>query len=363
MPRQPDQSQLDIKLMSYALALSRKNLGLCAENPSVGCVIAIDDEIIASGVTAKGGRPHGEIIAINKVVDKKSLKNSTIYVTLEPCSHFGKSGPCVDEIIKHGFKRVVIATKDPNPLVDGAGIEKLKNSQIEITYGVLEKEAREINRGFFSAKTTSKPFVTLKLATSLDGKIATKNYDSKWITGEKARQYSHYLRSINDGILVGANSVKYDNPSLDCRIEGLAEYSPLKIILARELNFDPNLNIFKNPERTIILTTSNKKFDLAKTIICLEKNGKIDLEDALKKLCQIGVNSLLVEGGGMVATEFLHANLVDELVWMQNKRIVGNDGIAAVGDLGFSVINEALSHFTSSEIRNFEDDVVINYRK
>jgi len=353
----------DHKFMSYALALSRKNLGLCKENPTVGCVIVNGDEIISTGVTAKGGRPHGEIVAINKVVDKKVLKNSTIYITLEPCSHFGKTSPCVDEIVKHGFKRVVIAVKDPNPLIDGAGIAKLKNSQIEVTYGVLENEAREINRGFFTAQTTGKPFVTMKLATSLDGKIATKNYDSKWITGEKARQYSHYLRSINDGVLVGAGSVKYDNPSLNCRINGLEEYSPLKIILSRNLDFDKNLNIFKNPEKTIILTTSTKKFDLAKTIICREKDGKIDLEDALNKLCQIGVNSLLVEGGSMVATEFLQANLIDELVWMQNKKIVGNDGIAAIGDLRIEMIAQSLEQFETSSIRHVEDDLILTYRK
>lgn len=356
-------SAKDVKFMSYALALSRKNLGLCKENPTVGCVIVNGDEIISTGVTAKGGRPHGEIVAINKVIDKKILKNSTIYVTLEPCSHFGKTDPCVDEILKHGFQRVVIAVKDPNPLVDGAGIAKLKNSQIEVTYGVLENEAREINRGFFSAKLTGKPFVTLKLATSLDGKIATKTYDSKWITGEKARQYSHYLRSINDGILLGASSVKYDNPSLDCRIEGLSEYSPLRIILSRNLDLDKNLNIFKNPEKTVILTTSTKKFDLAKTIICQEKDGKIYLEDALKKLAQIGVNSLLVEGGSMVATEFLQANLVDELVWMQNKKIIGNDGIAAIGNLGIETIAQSLKHFENSSIRDVEDDLILTYRK
>lgn len=358
-----DTEKLDIKFMSYAIALSRKNLGLCGENPSVGCVITIEDEIITTGVTEKGGRPHGEIVAINKVIDKKILKNATIYVTLEPCSHFGKSGPCVDEIIKHQFKRVVIAAKDPNPLVDGAGIAKLKNSQIEVVTGILEKEAREINRGFFCAQTTGKPFITLKLATSLDGKIATKNYDSKWITGEKARQYSHYLRSINDAILVGANTARFDNPSLDCRIVGLEEYSPLKIILSRNLDFDKNLNIFKNPEKTIILTTSTKKIDFAKVIICGEKDGKIDLEDALKKLAQIGVNSVLIEGGAMVASEFLKANLVDELVWMQNKKILGNDAVAAIGDLEIARIDQALSHFTTKQIQNFDDDLVINYRR
>ena len=359
-----DINKLDIKFMSYAVALSRRNLGLCGENPSVGCVITIGDEIISSAATSKGGRPHGEIAAINKVVDKKILKNATIYITLEPCSHFGKTSPCVDEIIRLGFKRVVIAVKDPNPLVNGAGISKLKNSQIEITYGVLEKEAREVNRGFFTAKLTGKPFVTLKLATSLDGKIATKNYDSKWITGEKARQYSHYLRSINDAILVGANSVKYDNPSLDCRIDGLLEYSPLKIILSRNLDLDKSLNIFtKNPEKTIILTTNHKKFDLAKTIICEEENGKINLEKALNKLCENGVNSLLVEGGSMVATEFLKANLVDELVWIQNKKIIGNDGIAAVGNLEINTIAQSLNHFESSSICDMEDDLILTYQK
>ncbi|MBM3579781.1 MAG: bifunctional diaminohydroxyphosphoribosylaminopyrimidine deaminase/5-amino-6-(5-phosphoribosylamino)uracil reductase RibD, partial [Alphaproteobacteria bacterium] len=311
--------------ISYALKLSQKNLGRTAPNPVVGCVIVKDGVIISSGVTSPGGRPHAEQIAIQKISDKKILEpvsnlaavsqiqgsartaaevysdihraapasakqrkiketqqslvaghpqveigngfleGAELYVTLEPCSHFGQTTPCVDEIIKHKFKKVVIATLDPDPRVNGEGIRKLREAGIDVVCGVLEKEAQEINRGFFTAKKFGRPFVTLKLATSLDNKIATKNFDSKWITGEKARQFSHLLRAKNDAILVGANTFRKDAPRLDCRLSGLEEFSPRIVVLSHE-------------------------------------NFNAELEDILKQLCAEGVNSLLVEGGQNVAT-------------------------------------------------------------
>ena len=355
---------LEKKYINYALALSRKNIGLGAENPIVGCVIVHNDIIISSGVTAKNGRPHAERIAIDKIKNKELLKKSTIYVTLEPCSHFGKTSPCVDEIIKYRFKKVVIATKDPDKRVNGSGIKKLQEAGIKVVCGVLENEARELNRGFFKAKTTNKPFITLKLATSLDGKIATKNFDSKWITCEKSRQFSHLLRSQNSAILIGANTARQDNPTLDCRLLGLEEFSPQKVIISQSLDLKPELNIFKNnPEKTLILTTNNQKFPTAKTLICAKKDGKIDLNDALEKLCQNGINSVLIEGGSQIATSFLQENLVDELVWIRSSKIIGNDGIAAIGEMNFEKISQVLDGFKRVKIREIEDDLVETYQK
>lgn len=317
-------ANLDNRLMSYALNLAQKNLGKTAPNPVVGCVIVCDEKIISSGVTGFGGRPHAEKIAIDKISDKKILEKSTIYVTLEPCSHFGQTSPCVDEIIKYKFKKVVIAAQDPDLRVNGNGIIKLHEAGIDVVCGVLEKEAREINRGFFTAKKLGRPFVTLKLATSLDGKIATKNFDSKWITGEKARNFAHLLRAKNDAILVGNNTFKKDNPRLDCRLPGLEEFSP-KIIILSHQNFSGNL------------------------------------EDILSKICADGVNSLLVEGGQNVATQFLQKNLVDELIWIRSPKIIGDDGISAIGKMGFEKISEVLNNFKRREIRELDEDLAEIY--
>lgn len=315
----------DSRYIAYALKLTQKNLGGTAPNPVVGCVITRDHQIISSGVTAFGGRPHAEKIAIDKVIDKKILEGATLYVTLEPCSHFGQTPPCADEIIKHKFKKVVIATNDPDLRVNGNGIKKLQEAGIDVICGVLEKEAQEINRGFFTARKLGRPFVTLKLATSLDGKIATKNFDSKWITGEKARNFAHLLRAKNDAILVGANTFAKDNPLLDCRLPGLEEFSP-KIIVLSHQNFSG------------------------------------ELEDILAQLCRDGINSVLVEGGQNVATQFLQKNLVDELVWIRSSKIIGAEGISAIGEMGFEKISEILTTFKKQDSRDLDGDSVEIFR-
>ena len=198
--------RIDEKFINLALNLSRKNIGITNENPSVACVIVKNNTIISTGITAKNGRPHAEIDAINKIFDKKIFEGATIYVSLEPCSHFGKTPPCAEEIIKNKFSRVVICTIDPDTRVRGNGVEILQKSGIKVEVGIGEKEAQEINRAFFKTKLQNKPFVTLKIATSLDGKIATKNFQSKWITSENSRKFGNFLRSKNQAILVGANT-------------------------------------------------------------------------------------------------------------------------------------------------------------
>lgn len=356
------------KFISYALNLAKQNLGLTAPNPVVGCVIAINGKIISTGITARNGRPHAETIAIAKVADKKILAGAELYVTLEPCSHTGQTAPCIDEIIKYKFKKVVIATQDPDARVNGNGIEKLRQANIDVVLGIMEQEAREINRGFFKARQSGRPFVTLKLATSLDGKIATKDYASKWITSDKARQFGHYLRVINDAILVGANTVRKDDPSLDCRIAGLEEFSPKKIIISTDLDFDWGLKIFQNGSTTI-LTNSTQQIptpahtDNIQTIICSKKNGQVDLQDALEKLCANGINSILVEGGQNVATQFLKENLVDELVWIRSKKIIGDDGISAIGKMGFSQIAEIFDRLSRVETKELDQDLIEIYRR
>ena len=368
--------KIDEKFINLALNLSRKNVGLTKENPSVGCVIVKNNTIISTGITAKNGRPHAEIEAINKISDKKILEGATLYVSLEPCSHFGKTPPCVDEIIKNKFARVVICKIDPDARVCGNGVKILQKSGIKVEVGIGEKEAQNINRAFFKSKLENKPFVTLKIATSLDGKIATKNFQSKWITSENSRKFGNFLRSKNQAILVGANTVRIDNPSLDCRILGLEEYSPKKIVICKNLDFTFDENIFnKNPQiATIIICPESQKNypNLQKflqknpqnlAIFCEIIDNKIDLENALKKLNEIGINSILVEGGSSIITQFLHQNLVDELIWIQAGIIIGNDGLEAIGKLGITNLNEALNNFQLQKFWQSDNDLIRVYKK
>ena len=391
---------MDEKFITIALNLAKKNLGLTAPNPVVGCVIVKDGTIIATGVTAPSGRPHAENVAINKVADKSQLEGATIYVTLEPCSHFGHTSPCADLIIEHKIKKVVIATIDSCKKVNGEGIAKLRAAKIEVVCGVMEKSAREINKAFFKVQESGLPYVTLKLATSLDGKIATKNFHSKWITSEKARQFAHYLRAQNDAIMIGANTAKYDDPMLDCRLAGLSDHSPKRIIITNNVDFDKKLKIFQSAIKipTLILANASNAPEHQKNInelqnlgveiiFCEEENvknfsssqnlsdaknfsyaelnsSKINLKSELEKIAASGVNSVLVEGGRSLATQLLQEGLVDELIWIQNKKIIGSDGIPAIGTLGFSTIDEALQDLTRLELREIgDDDFVSVYKK
>ncbi len=368
--------------MSYALSLAKKNLGITAPNPVVGCVIVKDGQIISTGVTSRDGRPHAEKNAIDGFVlqygdVKDSLFGANIYVTLEPCCHFGKTSPCIDEIIRIKPKRVVVAALDPDVRVNGEGVRLLRESGIEVVIGVMEKEAQEINRGFFKSNLQKTPFVTLKIATSLDGKIATKNYDSKWITSEKSRQFSHYLRAVNDAILIGANTVRKDDPMLNCRILGLENFSPRKVVISGSVDLNPDSKIFqKLPDNLLtILTIKKEKIALdeqcypsnVEVIFCAEKDGRVDLKDALIQLCKSGINSLLVEGGSDIATQFIAQNLVDELVWIRSKKIIGDDGIPAIGSMNFTKISEVINLFSDSEIFrqkiiNLEGDLIEIYK-
>jgi diaminohydroxyphosphoribosylaminopyrimidine deaminase/5-amino-6-(5-phosphoribosylamino)uracil reductase len=364
MPEERSEKQ-DIKFMSLALAISKQNIGNTSPNPSVGCVISNKNIIISTGVTAKNGRPHAEEIALNKAREK--AKGATIYITLEPCSHFGQTPPCVDSIIKSGISRVVIATIDPDKRVNGFGIKKLKEAKIEVVIGAMSKEAEEINKGFFKAKKLGKPFVTLKMATSLDGKIATHSYDSKWISNEKSRNFAHKLRSKNDAILIGSNTVKKDNPMLDCRILGLENSSPKRIILSSKLDMDLNSKIFQTANQidTFIATNNSnyqKFLDLGVKILYFDtKKDSIKIHDLLQKLCDIGINNLLIEGGGKVASNFLKENLVDEVVWIKTSKIIGGDGINSIDNLNLEKLSNC-TEFSKVDQKEFDEDTILTYR-
>jgi diaminohydroxyphosphoribosylaminopyrimidine deaminase / 5-amino-6-(5-phosphoribosylamino)uracil reductase len=353
-------NQSDEKYISFAINLARKNIGLTSSNPCVGSVLVKNNTIISTGITAAGGTPHSETIAIKKA--GKNTQGATLYVTLEPCSHFGKMPPCTDLIIQSGISRVVIATIDPDLRVNGSGISQLKAAGIEVVVGVLEEKAIESNQGFFNNKSLERPFITLKLATSQDGKIATKDTKIKWISNEKSRQYAHYLRAKNDAILVGANTIRQDNPMLDCRLSGLEKYSPKRIILSSILDINLNSQIIQTAQSipTYIATNNSntKKFsDLGIRIINFE-----NLNDLVKKLSQIGINNLLIEGGSVVATEFIKADLVDKLLWIKAPQAIGEHGINALQDLDISRIDQNFN-FKITKTRMIQEDLLTEFNR
>jgi len=341
-----NQKYLDKKIIGYALKLSKRNIGMTGPNPSVAAIITKDNTIISTGITGNKGVPHAEIIAINKIKDKSILKNCEIYITLEPCSHQGKTPPCVDELIKHNFKRVIIAAIDPNPLVQGRGINKLIAAGIKIESGILEDKSLEINKRFFKSISQNIPYITLKLATSLDGKISCSNGSSKWITNPKSRKYAHYLRSQNDTILIGKNTLKMDNPELNCRIEGLEEFSPRPIILTNDsdLDLDSNLKIARS--QPLIISTKNQS-----------------LRKSVEELSSQGINSILIEGGSKAATAFLKEGLVDEIIIFRSNKIIGGDGISMFSDMEIKDVSEAISDFKRVTTRRFDEDLVEHLKK
>ncbi|MFT6106009.1 MAG: diaminohydroxyphosphoribosylaminopyrimidine deaminase [Rickettsiales bacterium] len=350
--------------MNFALNISKKNIGITKNNPSVGCVLVKNNIIISTGITGENGVPHAENIAILKA--GKNAKGATAYVTLEPCSHFGKTPPCSDAIIEHGISRVVIATADPDKRVNGSGIEKLKSAGIEIVTGVLGDEARKINQGFFSARQKNRPFITLKLATSFDGKIAhnyqTQNEENRWISSPQSQNFAHLLRSKNDAILVGANTIINDDPSLDCRLSGLRNYSPKRIIMSSNLNFGVHSKIFQNTKSipTYIATNNqntNKFEEVGVKIIHFKEN---DLKDFVQKLPQIGINNLLIEGGSIVAAEFFKAGLIDKFIHIRSDRRIGDGGISAI--CGFD-LQHITKNFQTSKYRKISTDLITEFTK
>lgn len=360
------QQKNDEKFINIAINLARKKLLKTSPNPRVGAVIVKNNNIISTAVTSKNGRPHSEINAINQIEDKKILEGATIYLSLEPCCFYpAKTSPsCVDEIIRYKFARVVIANIDPNPNINGKSLLILESSGIKTK---IINTKQQIHQDFFKIKKTGLPFITLKIATSLDGKIATKNFSSQWITNEKSRKYSHLLRAQNDGILIGASTLRYDNPKLDCRIQGLEQYSPQKIIVSQSLEFKNNLAIFNGSSPTIIITNksniSNSKINNfnAKIIFCNQQNSttlKIDLIDGLRQLASLGINSILVEGGSSIISQLLKLQVIDKIIWARSNLIIGNDGISAVNNLDITDINQAIKNYQRTDLLEFDSDII-----
>jgi diaminohydroxyphosphoribosylaminopyrimidine deaminase/5-amino-6-(5-phosphoribosylamino)uracil reductase len=304
----------DTECMTLALKLSQFGRKAVGANPMVGCVISRDDKIIAQDYHRLYGEAHAEVNALEKINYKG--ENTKVYITLEPCSHFGKTPPCAEALIRAGVKKVFIAMLDPNPLVSGRGMRVLQDSGIEVEVGLLEEEANKINRGFVKRMTTGLPFVTSKIAMSLDGRTAMKNGESKWITSEASREDVQMLRSLNQAILTGSGTIKSDNPMMTVRTKN-ADSNPLRVVVdSNNIITDKSLNIFSSDANTLILNNNNSE---------ILANGKLDLKSVLKKLGEMGINNLLLEAGSGLNGAMTEAGLIDEFIIYTAPLILGSD--------------------------------------
>lgn len=317
--------------MRAALSLAARGLGRVWPNPAVGCVIVNNGAVVGRGWTQAGGRPHAETEALARAGE--AARGATAYVTLEPCGHHGRTPPCADALVAAGIARVVSALGDPDPRVDGSGYATLRKAGVAVETGVLEAEAAALNAGFLLRVREGRPLVTLKLATTLDGRLATATGESQWITGEAARAAAHLLRSRHDVIAVGSSTVIADDPELTCRLPGLGAASPARAVLDRRYRLPIGCKLVRTarqvPVWVITAPEAPPRNDLAAFgVERVQCDGS--MAGALVALGMRGVTRVLVEGGAVVAAELLKAGLVDRIVWFHAGKIIGGDGVPAV---------------------------------
>jgi diaminohydroxyphosphoribosylaminopyrimidine deaminase / 5-amino-6-(5-phosphoribosylamino)uracil reductase len=360
----------DIAHMRSALALARRGLGNSWPNPSVGCVVVKDGRVVGRAVTAPGGRPHAEPAALD--LAGEAARGGTVYVTLEPCCHWGRTPPCTDALISAGVARVVIATRDPDPRVDGAGIARLRAAGIEVEEGVLQDEADEVAAGFRARVRLGRPLVTLKLASTLDGRIATRSGESRWITGPVARRAAHALRGRHDAVMVGVGTVMADDPELTCRIPGYRPNPVVRIVADSRLRTPLTATLVataaSSPTWMLIRkggeTERRHAFaDLGITLI--EVAGAetgVDPVAALNALGDAGLTRLLVEGGAQLAASLLRADLVDRIAWFHAPAVMGADAWPAVQAFGVDRL-EAMPRFARTAETPLGDDTLTEYKR
>jgi diaminohydroxyphosphoribosylaminopyrimidine deaminase/5-amino-6-(5-phosphoribosylamino)uracil reductase len=355
----------DAFYMKRALRLARKGEAWVSPNPMVGAVIVKEERIIGEGYHEKFGNDHAEINAMLRAAEP--IEGATIYVTLEPCAHYGKTPPCVERLIAAKPGRVVIGTLDPNPLVSGKGIKILNRHGIETMVGVLEEECKQINERFFKFIQTKMPFVTLKFAQTLDGRIATASGHSQWISSLSARRLAHRLRSIHDGVLVGVGTILQDDPELTVRF--IRGRNPVRIVADSHLRIPLHANVLKhqNAARTIIATTAGAPHEKRKKLEGLgietllideDSHHRIDLRRVLTELGKKNLSSVLIEGGAAIITSVLRENLSDRIVVVIAPKILGK-GIDTVNDLGIEKMDDAL-RFSYLKLLRRGDDLVID---
>jgi diaminohydroxyphosphoribosylaminopyrimidine deaminase/5-amino-6-(5-phosphoribosylamino)uracil reductase len=348
------------RYMTWAMNLAKRGRGKTSPNPMVGAVVVKNGETVGTGYHRRFGELHAEANALRACQGK--AKGATLYVNLEPCCYQGKTPPCTDMIIRSGIRKVVCATLDPNSRVNGRGIKALRDGGVKVHLGVLEEEAKKLNEAYMKFVTTGLPFVMLKVAQTLDGKIATKSGDSKWITQQDSRRFVHSLRSSVDAVLVGANTVRRDDPELTIH-NGKGE-DPLRIILDSSGSIPSNSKIIRENKdgKTIIAAMNRRTKDKSQEgveVWNLKKLGDdgVDLTQLLKKAGESQITSLLVEGGSRVFTSFLKEKLVDKIYYFLSPKILG-EGLGSFGDLGIKEISDSIT-LRDCEIKRFKNDLLV----
>ena len=355
----------DQRFMALALALGRRGLGRTWPNPAVGAVIVKDGVILGRGWTQDGGRPHAEIEALRRAAE--AARDATLYVTLEPCSHFGKSPPCADAVIAAGIARVVSALEDPNPEVAGEGHARLRAAGITVDVGVGADEARRDHAGHIRRMRDGRPHVMLKLAISADGKVGAAGRRPVAITGEAVRDRVHLLRAQSDAIMVGIGTVLADDPMLTCRLPGMAAYSPVRIVLDGMLRLPPGSRLARSAREVPVWVIAGEKASSASEkmlreagVVVLRAEDTSRLETVLKLVAGRGITRLMVEGGPTLAAAFVTSDLVDEAVLFHSPKAVGSDGIDALDGLSLAALTQSpqLARVASAAIGADRQDVL-----
>lgn len=361
----------DRSFMTVALRLARRGIGRTGENPSVGCVLVRDGEIVAAARTADGGRPHAEAQALAVAGDR--ARGATAYVTLEPCAHWGRTPPCAEGLIQAGIARVVVAVEDPDPRVDGGGLAMLRKAGIEVLTDVDRVAAEAVLSGYLKRRLAGRPEVTLKLATSLDGRIATATGSSRWITGAEARARGHMMRARHDAILVGAGTVRADDPDLTCRLPGLEGQSPVRVVMDGELRMDQGCRLVMTASETPTWLvcrenvpeerqTLYRRRDVTVLPVAGGASGVVDPDATLAALAGRGINRVLIEGGARIAAAFLKADLIDQIALFRAPIAIGGDGRASLD--GLDVVKpDAAPRFETVALERIGTDTLETLRR
>jgi len=361
----------DLGHMQAALALARRGLGSVWPNPAVGCVLVKDGRVVGRGWTQPGGRPHGETEALKRAGD--AAQGATAYVSLEPCCHWGRTPPCTDALVAAGVARVQMPIEDPDPRVSGQGIARLRAAGVAVEIGLCAEAAAEIDAGFFLRVRQGRPLVTLKLATTRDGQLATSAGESRWITGELARERAHLLRASHDAVMIGSNTVITDDPLLTCRLPGLDHRSPVRIVLDSRLTVPLTARVVAEARQVPTWFITLRHGDAARREALLQCGVElievpatpahlVDMTIAFLELGRRGLTRVLVEGGSTLAAVLLRAGLVDRLAWFHAPALIGGDGIPAVAGFGLAHLAEA-PRFERLSLETVGEDVLETLRR
>jgi len=352
--------QTDVRFMTLALSLGRRGIGRVWPNPAVGCVIVRDGGIVGRGWTADGGRPHAETRALAQA--GSAAKGATVYVTLEPCAHHGQTPACAQALIDAGVARVVVATGDPDRRVAGRGIGMLRNAGISVDLGLCDTEARRDHAGFLSRVTNNRPFVTLKMAGTLDGRIATASGESQWITGPDARRDVHMMRARHDAVMIGAGTVRADDPSLTVRGLGITR-QPVRVVVSKALNIPTQSQLAQTAAEVPVWLCHGKDADAsawtargAVSLPCATTAGQVDPLAVLARLADQGITRVFCEGGAGLAASLLHAGAVDALVIYTAGAAIGAEGMPMLAAMGIERLQDA-PRFVQASIRSVGSDI------